>query len=455
MAPAAWTGLFAAIYLAVLPMADTIALRNLALACLLVCLAWQFRPLRDGLRFGWPILLWAAYLLLFPLMADDHQTAWKSLGGQWGRGLLAMVAGGGAAVILSRRLSVGNMLLLLGAVSAVPNLVHLVMFAWKAVEGGSLPWGYWGRETHHADLGYAAGHATILLMAAFIAGDKRIRWLAVLLTLAAVLSTLAANSRAGVAFAVFGAMLILLPSLFLGSLRDTRLVLRTIGLGAIGVVVVFVFAFNVDPRWQRLTSELQPGFLGQPVQIECEGVPAISDAVLSKYGSLDRAPWAIGGVVHGDGSRIMLLRAGIELAASHPWGSDGSRQAFQKLLRQVCPEPAIRMAHTHNGWIDTMLAIGWLGAALYLGVLLAYLKQGWVGLRSNGPVRSWGLVLVALSIFWMVRGGTDSVFRDHMLEMQGFMLAFAAISIRMVLSGDARPSDAPESAPQATPNSRR
>lgn len=453
MAPAAWTGLFVAIYLAVLPMADTIALRNLALACLLVCLAWQFRSIRGELRFGWPILLWAAYLLLFPLMADDHQTAWKSLGGQWGRGLLAMVAGGGAAVILSRRLPVGNVLLLLGAISAVPNLVHLAMFAWRAVEGGSLPWGYWGRETHHADLGYAAGHATIFLMAAFITGEKRIRWLAVLLSLAAVLSTLAANSRAGVAFAVFGAMLILVPSLFVRSLRDNRRVLRMVGLGAMGVVAVFVFAFNVDPRWHNLTSELQPGFLGQPVQIECEGAPAISDAVLTKYGSLDRSEWAIEGVVRGDGSRIVLLRAGIELAASHPWGSDGSRQAFQKLLRQVCPEPAIRMAHTHNGWIDTMLAIGWLGAALYLGVLLAYLRQGWACLRSDGPVRSWGLVLVALSVFWIVRGGTDSVFRDHMLEMQGFMLAFAATAIRARLAGDVRVSDAPESTPQATPYS--
>jgi O-antigen ligase len=197
------------------------------------------------------------------------------------------------------------------------------------------------------------------------------------------------------------------------------------------VVALFVFAFNVDPRWHRLTSELQPGFLGQPVQIECEGEPAISDAVLNKYGSLDRTPWAVEGIVRGDGSRIVLLRAGIELAASHPWGSDGSRQAFQKLLRQVCPEPAIRMAHTHNGWIDTMLAIGWLGATLYLGVLLAYLRQGWAGLRSDGPVRSWGLVLVALSVFWIVRGGTDSVFRDHMLEMQGFMLAFAASAMSL------------------------
>ena len=39
MASAVWIGLVVAIYLTVLPIADTIALRNLALACLLVCLA--------------------------------------------------------------------------------------------------------------------------------------------------------------------------------------------------------------------------------------------------------------------------------------------------------------------------------------------------------------------------------------------------------------------------------
>jgi O-antigen ligase len=135
-------------------------------------------------------------------------------------------------------------------------------------------------------------------------------------------------------------------------------------------------------------------------------------------------------VRYGDGSRMVVLRAGLELAWAHPLGGDGSRQAFQKLLRQECPNPVISMAHAHNGWIDTMLAIGIPGAALYMWVLLSFLRSGYAALKRDGLANPWALVLLSLSVFWIVRGFTDSVFRDHMFEMQGFMLSFALIASR-------------------------
>ena len=64
-----------AIYLAVLPMASTIALRNLALAGLLIVLLLSFRDLRDDMPWSWPVVLWLGYLLVFPLIADDRLQA--------------------------------------------------------------------------------------------------------------------------------------------------------------------------------------------------------------------------------------------------------------------------------------------------------------------------------------------------------------------------------------------
>jgi len=132
----------------------------------------------------------------------------------------------------------------------------------------------------------------------------------------------------------------------------------------------------------------------------------------------------------GDGARIVVARAGFALAMQTPLGSDGSRQAFQNLLRKECPNPAIAMSHSHNGWVDMMLAIGIPGAVLYLVVLLDFAIRGYRLLERNGAGNGWALVLLVLAAFWIVRGVTDSVFRDHMLEMQGFMLAFALVASR-------------------------
>jgi hypothetical protein len=426
--PVFWIGLFAACYLAVLPMANTIALRNVALLVLLIFLVSQFSKIRIEFRFVLPVLLWAAYLVLFPLITDDHVIAWQSLGGQWGRGLLAMLAGAGVATLLSRRRT--STVFHLGAISAVPILIHLTLFAWKAWEGGSMPWGYWGRETHHADLGYAAGHTVVLMAAAIVAADRRFRPWAITLIIAALLSTTLARSRGGLAFAVLGGLLVFVPAYLAQASQHRRHVLAGLVAMMVAVAALTAFAVKDDFRWRNMLTQLSVGFLGDPILIECEGTTSVEAAIVSKFGAGEQAQSVINSMRDGDGSRMVLLRAGLELAMRHPWGSDGSRHAFQKLLRQECPNPAISMAHTHDGWIDTLLAIGWLGAALYLWVLLHFFRQGVTGLQSRSGMNQWGLALAALSVFWMARGVADSVFRDHMLEMQGFVLAYASVALQ-------------------------
>lgn len=426
--PIFWVGLFAAIYIAVLPMADTIALRNTALLGLLLCLAWQFPNIRSELRFGLPVLLWSAYLFIFPLIADDHAVAWSSLAGQWSRGLLAMLAGAGVAALLGRRM--GAAVFYLGVASAVPVLVHLVLFVWKAWASGSIPWGYWGRETHHADLGYAAGHTAILMAASIVAGDRKFRPWAMAFILAALLSTALARSRAGLAFAVLGVFLVFMPAYLAQATRHRRHVLAGLAALMLAVSVLAAFAAKDDSRWRNMATKISAGFLGNPIQIECEGTASVESDIVSRYGAGELSNSVINSIRDGDGARMVVLRAGMELAVKYPWGSDGSRQGFEKLLRRVCPSPAISMAHAHNGWIDTLLAIGWIGAFLYLWLLIYFCEHGVTNLRNERTLNEWGLVLIALSLFWIIRGLTDSVFRDHMLEMQGFVLTFALVALQ-------------------------
>lgn len=426
--PAIWTGLFAAIYLAVLPMADTIALRNVALLALLVCLAWQFPKMRSEFRLGLPILLWAAYLLIFPVIADEHRVALQSLESQWGRGLLAMLAGAGTALVLRNRKWGG--VFHLGLISSVSILVYLVLAAVKAWELHAIPWGYWGRETHHADLGYTAGQAAVLLTAVLVTQGKKYRFWSIALIAGGLVCTALARSRAGFVFALLGGVLVFATAYLAQGARHRRYALGSLVILILAGGVVFSIAAKVDPRWGNMATQLSAGFMGDAIQIECEGTASIEGDILARYGDGEQAQGIIYSVRIADGARMVLLRAGLALSLKHPWGLDGSRQSFQKLLRRECPAPVLNMAHAHNGWIDTALAIGWLGVVLYLAVLLQYAAQGYKRLRTEAEPNVWAVVLLTLSSFWMLRAMADSVFRDHMFEMQGFVLTYALLAMR-------------------------
>lgn len=424
-----WIGLLAACYLAILPMSNTIALRNVFLLALFLCVAWQLLKVRSSDKWALPVVLWVFYLFFFPVIADSPTTALESLAGQWGRGLLAMLVGAGVATIFYRQDK--GAAFYLGLVSAFPILVHLALFGWKAWVTSSIPWGYWGRETHHADLGYAAGQAVVLLAAAIAAGNRYLRPLAVALVVACLLSTALAHSRAGLAFCLIGGVLVVGCAYFARAThRRMHLLTGLVGLLLVGAAVLAV-AVKEDVRWQNMASQLVAGFQGDAIQIQCEGTSSIESKIISQGGSGEQAQRVIASVRDGDGSRVVLMRAGLALALKNPWGSDGSKQAYQKLLRKECPKPVISMSHAHNGWLDTMLALGWVGAALYFGVLLYFFKLGFSYLRRERTLNEWAFVLVALSAFWILRGFTDSVFRDHMLEMQGFVLAYAAVALRL------------------------
>ena len=422
-----WIGLFGACYFAALPMSGTIAFRNVSLFALCICLVWTH--LRQRSSFSWPVplLLWAAYLLLFPIVSDSPSIAVHSLLGQWGKGLLAMLAGAGvAAIFFGKKYSSSFHL---GLMSSVPILIHLALFSWRAWETSSIPWGYWGRESHHADLGYAAGQSVVLLSASMaVRSSAYLRW-ASTLVMACLLSTALANSRAGLVFALGGAVLVGI-FVYIGrpTYRRKNVLLALVGLLVASAVFVSIVA-KEDNRWSSMTSELMAGFLGDAIQIECEGTSSIESKIISHYGPGEKANSIIASVDRGDGARVVLFRAGIALALKHPLGSDGSRFSYQNLLKKECADPAILMAHAHNGWIDTVLALGWAGGVLYLIVLSYFFVIGYRDVRRADKLDEWAIVLVALASFWIFRGSIDSVFKDHMLEMQGFVLSYAAANL--------------------------
>jgi hypothetical protein len=224
-------------------------------------------------------------------------------------------------------------------------------------------------------------------------------------------------------------MVLLTTALSRATVKKTPIFLGLGGLLLASALVLGVAAKN-DPRWIYMESNIVVGWLGDALQLQCEGTSSVEAQVKAMYGDGDIAERAILHLKDGDGTRVVLMRAGTQLVLEHPFGLDGSRQAYKTLLHLKCPQADSYMAHAHNGWVDTALAIGWLGVLLYLWVFIHYIRTGYKALHASTQLNEWAIVLVTLSVFWMVRAFTDSVFRDHMFEMQGFVLSYAYFALR-------------------------
>ncbi len=430
----AWIAYVGLGYLAVLPISHTIALRNTLLAILLVIAlwtGWHERRMFETWRVRsapWPILLWAIYLIAFPELSADPAVAWASFWSQWGKSLMAMLAGATVAWWVAKSGYGSIHVLAIGA--SVPIVLYASMLAWKTASTGVIAWGYTGIEEHHGILGYAAAQAALLLSVAWICGKGRSRTLALLLMMMAISSMVVVRSRGGLIFLLLAVVLV-----FAASLRNSSPERRKI-IGVAALVLTLVagaaasLAVRSDARWHGLSDRLSAGWLGDALTIHCDGYESIEDEITERYGVGDRAKRVKDSIVDGDAIRVIMLRGAVSLLLDHPWGLDGSRSSFQKRLLEICAEPTGNMSHSHNGWLDTGLAIGLPGALLYLLVLLYFLRVGLRAIDMGTPdAYPWGVVLVSTSIFWALRAAVDSCFRDHMLEMQGFLLAYAATAV--------------------------
>lgn len=210
------------------------------------------------------------------------------------------------------------------------------------------------------------------------------------------------------------------------------LVLILIGLGALQFLVRQ--SVERDPRWGLMVDRVQVGFMTQdPLGVLCHNVSEeVEQKIREKFAS--RGDTYVEDLLAGlrtqDGGRILLMRAGWQLAVEHPLGLDGSRLSYQKLIEQRCDGvPALYFSHAHQGWLDTVMAIGWVGVSI-LFLLYAHLMLiGWRALQLP-TARPWAVALLLVAAFWILRGFADSVYREHYLQMQAFVLAYLYLNVR-------------------------
>lgn len=466
-------------YLAILPMAGTIALRNLLLfVLLLMLLVWGAGAGRETLRgmklLRWlplPLLLWCVYLLLFPLWAAEPDVALVNLKGQWGDSIIAWIVGFGAVLMLRRR---GPDVPTLAATSAFLVGIHLLLtlLAWAGLFGPltasdlpwsamwramvatvdpqsatiwswqGFPWGFRGFDPMHGNLGYTAAQTITLLIASFVLAHlehtSTSAWKAALGIFLCFLSIVVADSRGAVLYSLL--ILLLAVIAYLLRVRGDLSVLHRTGRGEkkshsrwtfllLGIMLALVFSLSLQKgsRWNTMLDSVRVGFMiTDPVNFQCNGLtPGDDAAIRQRFGDKPSSyADALISQLIGDGGRIVLIRAGLQMIGEQPWGLDGSRHSYKRLMAKRCGHsPVFEFAHAHQGWIDTSLALGWVGTLLLVVLMLYLLMTGWRAL-GQGSASPWAWALFLLSTFWMLRGFSDSVYREHNLQMQALLLAY-------------------------------
>ncbi len=407
----------------------TIAARYVLASLLLLIVIISDPGWKEFFRKNLVLLAFFAYLLfhLF-FLSNNFESALNNFRAEWMYLVLFSVLGAGTGLVISKDRP-SRLMLYLGIAFAVPLLIHLGVSLNEGLNRGAIPWGYWGISEIHGDLGYTAIHATIFLSVFFLFLAKRAyeKTLALLLLFTCIASPLLASSRGGTAFVLI--LLIAVFSIDLAIKFEHKLTLKKQLLGIVVVLMCLIAVMKigaaVDPgRWNGVLTRLQMGLKGNPLQVTCEGVGVLKKALEDEGVVIGpEISQALNSIQDGDGARVMTARTALVLVGANPLGIDQSKEAYQIALSRVC-DPAIRISHAHNGWIDTALAIGIPGAILYFLVLLNFARLGYRSMRLDGVNKAYAVALFTLSSIWIVRALFDSTQRDQMLEMQVFTIAF-------------------------------
>ena len=380
------------------------------------------------------LLLFFAYLLIqLFFFSTDLKTGFKGFKSEWIHFIVFSVIGAGTGLYIAKQ-KTPNLLLYFGIAFLIVPLVHLILSLVKFVEVGSIPWGYSGINDHHADLGYKTLLASIFISTYlfFETKKKLLTWICILLLIACIASPLIAQSRGGVIFVLLSLLFVFLIFIFVAqSRRSFRLkdfLILIMGLFFVGLIIKSGVSADQN-RWGGMLSRALVGFHGDPNLVYCNGIENLRSALREEGIAITpQIEAGIKSVEDGDGARVMAARSGLLMALENPMGINGSKHAYKIAIAQFCQKPPeIFIPHTHNGWIDTALAIGIPGALLLLLIMLNYATQGFRMIRSGSRTNSFAIALFVSAVIWILRGILDSTLRDHMLEMQAFTFALLLV----------------------------
>lgn len=418
------------IILALWNMPHTIAGRYTCegLLLLIIVFGWlEIKPIFKSYKFLFVFFIYLFIQLAF--YSTNYTEAFSNFKAEWLHFILFTIIGAGSGYFIGSRSS-PRLLLYLALAFSFPLLIHLALSVLRGVTIGAIPWRYWGINEIHGDFGYPAMQATIFITTFYLyqAKLKSEKILAIALVVVCIASPLLAQSRGGTGFAVAATLFVYMTYIFIGEFKNSsvKILIQFLTLIFLAFATYNVALISNHERWSGVGSRILSGLQGSPIEIQCKGIEYVRNELVRKGVDITQIlENDFESIANGEGLRMSAARAGLDLIISNPMGINQSRQGYEIALSKECQgTPKIFVAHAHNGWIDTALAIGIFGAVFLLLILLIYSKLGYTALKNGGAISPFGMALFSSGVLWIIRGLFDSTFRDQMLEMQAFTFAF-------------------------------
>ncbi|MCW3480057.1 O-antigen ligase family protein [Neisseriaceae bacterium JH1-16] len=176
-------------------------------------------------------------------------------------------------------------------------------------------------------------------------------------------------------------------------------------LAAVALVSVTSYSVNKDPRWHSFYDSANMGFHYKTTDgwLTRNNYPLLPNGNVVDESAYERVAW---------------ISKGLDLILQNPLGFGYARDAFGYELKQESPKANV--GHSHSGFIDLGVGLGWLGIALWLFFCGAMIYRGLVAFFRYGQIR--GLILGLLCTGFLGRMVLDSVNKDHMLHMFLFIV---------------------------------
>lgn len=392
----------------------------------LLLLAMLVMSTRRQLAGFYSLWIYGSFLALFAFYDADTLLTLENIKKEWGKNFLFALLG--FLLATSPLQSIGGLSSLLrvaGMGLMVPMGVYAAFVGNTIFAISSLPIGSWGIQLHHQELAFASLLGFFLFALSL---KHTLVNLTILISVGATISFLlfVAQSRAG--FLFFMAMLCVLTIWFSKNIRwslraNTLRVSTTIALLSIlAATVALWLSVESSTRFDALRNPFWVTFYADSILTICRGTDYFIEAVTKSGVGVDLSPAFLQSVNGGDLSRIVTATAGINFMIDHPLGLHGAREAYQYAIISACNPPAIAMAHTHNAWVDTGLALGIPGLAVVSFFWSVLFMTGYAALKSSDQAtRKVGFACVVFAVTVFLRGIADSSMRDQLAESQFFI----------------------------------
>lgn len=182
------------------------------------------------------------------------------------------------------------------------------------------------------------------------------------------------NTKNGIAYAIFCIIFFMaLVLLKASSVKFLSKVLFLLVACLIAVTLIYPHLQKND-SWRTLIADTRVGF-----QLEEypywryageKGYPNNEYGTSVSATNYERAAW---------------LKAGIKLALEHPLGYGLVEDSFKRMVKFEWPDASPNLSHSHSGWIDLVLGLGFPGLFCILGAIFFSIRQSW---STKQPWRS-------------------------------------------------------------------